>query len=410
MGSRWWTLIALAALVGERGACAEEPKAPVPHRESGTLVVLPVEAPPVVDGEGGDAAWARTPTFAPIASPVFVSAGASVGEKDKVTIDVRACATREAVFLRVVWSDPKADGEAQGTTDTLELEWGKVERNQVVERLGKLAWSAGTKATDGASAGAWKDGRWTVELRCPMVSAAADYLLVSRTDPSWAGLPGATAEAWLRRGSAVRVVDFESERVGEAPKGFRSGLAGQGGAGSWRVRAGGAGANGKVVVQEDGKGVGPRYPLAILEGLRARDVDVSVRFQGRDGLEDRGAGLVWRAQGDHDFYVLRTNTLEQNVVQYLTKDNLRVHLPPVCHEADYGVNLQLDPAAWHTLRATMVGDRIQAYVDGRHLFDVVDGRLADPGLVGFWTKADSIIAFDDLVIVTLDPPASASGR
>ena len=59
----------VAALVGERGAYAEEPKAPVPHRESGTLVVLHVEASPVVDGEGGDSAWARTPTFAPIASP-----------------------------------------------------------------------------------------------------------------------------------------------------------------------------------------------------------------------------------------------------------------------------------------------------------------------------------------------------
>jgi hypothetical protein len=409
MRSRWLTLIAVAALGAERGAYAEKPKAPVPHRESGTLVVLPVEAPPVVDGEGGDAAWARTPTFAPIASPCFESADEPVGEKDKVTIDVRACATREAVFLRVVWSDAKAEGEAQGTADTLELEWGKVQ-SQVVERLGRLVWSAATKSADGASAGAWKDGRWTVELRCPGLPAAADYVLVSRTDSSSAGMPGATAEAWLRRGSAVRVVDFESDRVGDAPKGFRSGLAGQGGPGSWRVRAGGAGANGNVVVQEDGKGVGQRYPLAILEGLKARDVDVSVRFQGRDGHEDRGAGLVWRVKGDHDFYVLRANTLEQNVVQYLTKDNLRVDLPPLAHEADYGVSLQFDPAAWHTLRASMVGDRIQAYLDGRHLFDVVDGSLAEAGLVGLWTKADSIMAFDDLVIVTLDPPASAPGR
>ena len=90
--------------------------------------------------------------------------------------------------------------------------------------------------------------------------------------------------------SAVRVVDFESDGVGDAPKGSRSGLAGRGGRSPRRVRAGGAGASGNVVVQEDGKGAGQRYPLAILEGLKARDVDVSVRFQGRHGHEDRGRG------------------------------------------------------------------------------------------------------------------------
>lgn len=126
-----------------------------------------------------------------------------------------------------------------------------------------------------------------------------------------------------------------------------------------------------------------------------------MRFQARDGFKDRGAGLIWRVKDAQNHYILRANALEQNVVLYKMEDGLRVDLPPVGHEADYGARAEFAPEAWHTLRVTAVGERFQAYLDGRLLFEVVDKTFAAAGGVGVWTKSDSVMAFDDLVAVPL---------
>ena len=52
---------------------------------------------------------------------------------------------------------------------------------------------------------------------------------------------------------------------------------------------------------------------------------------------------------------------------------------------------------WHTVRVVAVGEHIQAWLDGALLLDHRDARFK-AGRVGLWTKADSITAFDDLVI------------
>jgi hypothetical protein len=45
----------------------------------------------------------------------------------------------------------------------------------------------------------------------------------------------------------------------------------------------------------------------------------------------------------------------------------------------------------------MVGDHVQAWLDGVRLLDHRDPRFR-AGLVGLWTKADAVTAFDDLAI------------
>jgi hypothetical protein len=45
----------------------------------------------------------------------------------------------------------------------------------------------------------------------------------------------------------------------------------------------------------------------------------------------------------------------------------------------------------------VVGDHIQASLDGQRLLDHRDARFR-AGQVGLWTKADSITAFDDIAI------------
>jgi len=46
----------------------------------------------------------------------------------------------------------------------------------------------------------------------------------------------------------------------------------------------------------------------------------------------------------------------------------------------------------------MVGDHIQVFYDGKKVIDAHDSTFANAGKFGVWTKADSIIQFDDLTV------------
>ncbi|HXJ80948.1 MAG TPA: family 16 glycoside hydrolase [Candidatus Methylomirabilis sp.] len=118
------------------------------------------------------------------------------------------------------------------------------------------------------------------------------------------------------------------------------------------------------------------------------DVDVSVKFDPLSGKEDASGGIVLRF-ADGKYYVVRANALESNFRLYYY-DRGRRQL------ASASVNA---PALgqWHQLRAVMVGDRIQSWLDGALLLDHRDPRFKS-GRVGLWTKADSITAFNDLTI------------
>ena len=118
------------------------------------------------------------------------------------------------------------------------------------------------------------------------------------------------------------------------------------------------------------------------------DVDVSMKFKPISGQEDASGGIVFRFN-DGKYYVVRANALEGNFRLYYY-DRGRRQLASASVKA---------PALgqWHTIRVAAVGDRVQAWLDGKLELDHRDARFKS-GRVGLWTKADSITAFDDLTI------------
>ena len=123
------------------------------------------------------------------------------------------------------------------------------------------------------------------------------------------------------------------------------------------------------------------------------DVDTSVKFKPISGREDASGGIVFRFD-DGKYYVVRANALEGNFRLY-RYDHGRRQL----------ASASVKPPAlgqWHTLRAVAVGDHIQGWLDGALLLDHRDSRFRS-GRVGVWTKADSVTAFDDLVIRGVKP-------
>jgi hypothetical protein len=62
-----------------------------------------------------------------------------------------------------------------------------------------------------------------------------------------------------------------------------------------------------------------------------------------------------------------------------------------------GANTKVSSGQWHTLRVVAKGDQLTCWFDGKQLIDTHDKTYSN-GKIGLWTKADSVIAFDDLTV------------
>jgi hypothetical protein len=197
---------------------------------------------------------------------------------------------------------------------------------------------------------------------------------------------------------ANRKVDFSDDAVGQPPKGFEFGHTGKVGApGKWIVQAEGTN---RYLAQVDTDNTRARFPVAVLSDINAVDVDVSVRFKPVSGRVDQAAGLVWRFQNEDNYYIVRANALENNVVLYKVQNGKRIDLPVKGEGRTYGKKAQVPSGQWSTLRVVSAGPRFDVHFNGSKLYEVEDMTFGQAGRVGVWTKADSVTQFDDLTVTT----------
>ena len=198
--------------------------------------------------------------------------------------------------------------------------------------------------------------------------------------------------------AASRTVDFNQDATDQPPKGFEFGhTAGVGQPGKWIVQAEGSN---KFLVQTDADSTRSRFAVAVLSDVSAADVDLSVRFKPVSGRVDQAAGLVWRYQDENNYYIVRANALEDNVVLYKVQNGKRTDLPLKGAGRTYGKKSEVPAGQWSTLRVVANGPSFEVSLNGTKLYEVEDTTFRQAGKVGVWTKADSVTQFDDLTIVT----------
>ena len=197
-----------------------------------------------------------------------------------------------------------------------------------------------------------------------------------------------------------RVIDFESDKAGQAPSGFAFALTGSGRPGAWSVRRDDASPErGNVLAQTDADATNYRFPLAIVNDVTTGDVDLSVRFRPMTGRVDQAAGLVWRYRDANNYYLVRANALEGNVVLYKVENGKRIDLPLKGSGRTYGKKAQVPKNTWSVLGLTARGPLFTVSLNGQGLYEVQDATFTGAGKVGLWTKADSVTYFDDFTIV-----------
>jgi hypothetical protein len=186
-------------------------------------------------------------------------------------------------------------------------------------------------------------------------------------------------------GAAEAVWTFDQDAAGRPPAGFTFHVARDAAPARWWVAR--EAGNGFLV---HGGGAAPGgFALAILETppSNAAAVSARTRLDGGGGA----VGVAWRVQDADNYYLARLDLegRKQDLGLYRVVNGNRVRI-------DGEDDLELDAAAWHTLKVVQEADQIRVYLGGIRVLRARDRTFVKVGAMGLWCSGDAVAHFDDL--------------
>jgi hypothetical protein len=209
------------------------------------------------------------------------------------------------------------------------------------------------------------------------------------------------AAALLIQVARSEVVRFDHAAVGSVPEGWSVAMTHAGAPPHWEiVRDDSAPRRAAVLAQTSRDETAGRFPLAIWNRTAIRDGEVSVAFKAVAGGIDRAAGIVWRYQDPNNYYIVRANALENNVVLYKVENGVRASIAPKgLPSRAYGVKHEVSSDRWNVLRVVFKENLFTVFFNEERLFEVEDQTFTQAGKTGLWTKADSLTYFNEFTVV-----------
>ncbi len=185
--------------------------------------------------------------------------------------------------------------------------------------------------------------------------------------------------------------NFDRAPLGQTPAGWKPAVTGSGES-RWTVERDATAPSPPAVLKQSGVGT---YPVCLKDGTNLRDGFVEVKFRSVSGRGDLTAGVIGRTRDANNYDICRANALGDNVVLYKTMNGRRTELDIVGRAGGYGLKAKVEQGRWHTLRVEFAGNRFKVIFEGKALYEVDDGTFPAGGMVGLWTKSDSVMLFDD---------------
>ncbi|MBZ0155487.1 MAG: pyruvate, phosphate dikinase [Alphaproteobacteria bacterium] len=133
------------------------------------------------------------------------------------------------------------------------------------------------------------------------------------------------------------------------------------------------------------------FPLAILKNCELEGGAVSVRIKPVRGNIDRAGGIAFGIRNTDNYFVLRTNALEGNVVLFEYINGRRLQRSATSKRVRTG--------EWHLLRVEIAGKSIRGFYNGEPVLEYTT-ETPLKGFAGLWTKSDSVVCFDEFTIET----------
>ena len=181
----------------------------------------------------------------------------------------------------------------------------------------------------------------------------------------------------------AETVNFDNDKTGALPANWTAGKTGKGEA-KWAVVADDTAPSKPNVLKQSGEAT---YPICLKNDTSVKDGFAEVKFKPIAGKEDQAGGLIWRAKDSDNYYVARANALEDNVTIYHTVKGRR--------SEKKRTNMKVASGVWHTLRVDFSGEHFTVTLDGKKAIEWDDKIFTEAGMVGVWTKANSVTLFDD---------------
>lgn len=191
--------------------------------------------------------------------------------------------------------------------------------------------------------------------------------------------------------ASAEIINFDTAKPGELPPGWIGTATGKGNP-KWTVEKDESAPSKPNVLKQSGEAT---FPICVKADAKIKNGFVETKFKPVSGEEDQAGGLVWRYHDADNYYVVRANALENNVVLYKVEKGKRKPLDIIGRKGGYGVEAKVSKGEWTTLRVDFAGNHFAVSLNGNKLFEVEDETFPNAGAVGLWTKADSVTLFDD---------------
>ena len=199
---------------------------------------------------------------------------------------------------------------------------------------------------------------------------------------------GGTPQVKYQAGDANAVADqimewtFDKDESGKPPSGAEVF------SGTWEVRAEGDAPSPPNVVCQTATTAD--FPAIRLGDKVYTDLVATVRFKSVSGKDDQAAGIIFRVQDKGNYYILRANALEDNVIFFRYGSGSRTTLKEGSAKVPSG--------QWQELKLEVVGNRFRGFLNGQLVVETTDDVFKAGG-IGLWTKADSVTYFDDFRVI-----------
>jgi len=195
------------------------------------------------------------------------------------------------------------------------------------------------------------------------------------------------------------IFDFENYEKDKLPDGWSQYYTGKGNGTDWKIVDD---KGNKVLAQLSSDNPNYHFNVIVFDGLAAKNLTMEVDLKGVNGRMDQGGGFVWRFSDADNYYVVRANPLEDNVVLYKVVNGVRTDLPLLGKGRTYGTDVEPLGNDWNKLKLVVENDLFTVFLNGKQLFQVRDTTFSGAGKAGLWTKADAVTYFDNFKLTGIE--------
>jgi len=189
--------------------------------------------------------------------------------------------------------------------------------------------------------------------------------------------------------------EFNNYPSGRIPKGWSQFVTGRGNTTDWKIIEDN---DINVLAQLSDDNPNYHFNVVVFDGFIIKNTELSVKMKGVNGRMDQGGGFVWRFFDKDNYYVVRANPLEDNVVLYKVENGKRTDLPLIGKGRTYGTDVEKLGNDWNELKLKVANNLFTVYLNNKQIFQVADDTFTEAGKIGLWTKADAVTYFNEYSI------------